>query len=1256
MKKIAGKTALLIKLLVIVLLVVCIVTFIVKGEDSEWDKESKSVPYVAGQYTQTMQGKQLEISSDSSGEFRYDTDLVEKAEDIIDEVSTYKNSEVLERYLGKDKEEQKKFLACLIKAEYITQYPDLRKKDKIGTETADNEFQGCIQVKRANSDAEGTTGSEKDQLLEYMDYDTFMKYVEENNWEVVKNYFTLQGTIQTPDLENAEEQDIDNALELIVATYSSTDVSVTVNDESATYADKTSPVNKSELKVETSKMIYQDITDSFTMPFDMLWALLTIGEDKDFVYELAQLALKSKIVITVQDNLTTTVDTVTYDYKTKFIDSLDIMKVETEETGEIKEEGPFAKPDEVKDYQIVTVTTNNVNTVCMDVTYADTWLLTYHNSYANELKETQRILDENYNANNKEILNDAREYFAVFYEKKNEKTQSELKDIAFEYPGAKEKFDEIKAEENSEITYTQIVNKIVEVGTNGDYTDNTKALAKNNRVQSVCATTIMGDQDVSSCIAELRGFCGRHLSEREMTSILNTVISWYNANNKKNTVLINRLKIRKEQWRINQTEHETTDMTYNQYTQGTPTVREKTNTYSCYSTMGLYWSKHFENTTLLNYMNGIGDYASVSEYVTSDRKNYICYGEAPLNDTYNYAYGFKFKDGDNWADQIDQLRLLYQGIYNLQDTTAISDEKILKEFSENEEKYATRNESKMPVEIVDNAIAQLYMNKRQELYNDIESAKEELSLGSGIEEFTIAQLDVLTDRYYNGWADRAQYVKEIYKIVVNTNDKKTLKDNTELENLIKSNYKDKKGNLIYKNRDESRWITFTTGEYTIADGNSKVVLDTQDYKNDLTRDVNFLILLNEHEEAKNSIISGAEWLFSGMEKSPTASEQIDTMKWLLYKFTENSRYDVEEINWNKLLQKNARYKKATGGALESFIKVWTNYSLWSYENQESKAVPSKYITLENGKEYYKVYSENDSNKISYNIIVQDKEEGELVEQQEGLELLKQNIEVYTIIVNDYLKKNNIELSNPQRNALIALTYKYGVNYLENNKFAEAYNKGIENIKTNFAPFNGSSNESKAVSKLFEEGEYVYIDSTGKEIKITSGADAIIEAAKYIHEAMADDGGYGYCIYKPEKSCNHSGSCGLPSTFDAAQTYGPKNTCCATFVGWALVEAGYGDIIKDVDNINAVPTLYKGLMATGEFIEINSFDELEAGDLVIMNTCGTVYDHIQIYAGKANSGNSYYYNAGSRAALQSAVNIQGDQSVKEIFVKALRIKQ
>ena len=64
---------------------------------------------------------------------------------------------------------------------------------------------------------------------------------------------------------------------------------------------------------------YEEYVQNLTMPFDLLWSLLVIGEDKSFVFDMADLAYNSTIEITIFDNITinTNIDNWTYGYQEK---------------------------------------------------------------------------------------------------------------------------------------------------------------------------------------------------------------------------------------------------------------------------------------------------------------------------------------------------------------------------------------------------------------------------------------------------------------------------------------------------------------------------------------------------------------------------------------------------------------------------------------------------------------------------------------------------------------------------------------------------------------------------------------------------------------------------------------------------------------------------------------------------------------------------------------------------------------------------
>lgn len=1281
----------LIKIIFIVLIIMFIFVFVVKNGDMTGER---SVTYVQSSYSRPMNNLEV-ISTESSNGTNgsYDVGLEEMAENIINDIKNVNNnSRVLSRYLGSDEEVQKKFIAKLIKAEYVTQYPDLRSADQIGQVIDDPyEFQGCIQIKRATSQTEGSTGNSQEQFLEYMNYDDFMALVDSNNMDAL-NYFTLRTTQNLEGIEegqlpenNEEEQEI----ELVVATYNKKDIDITTNDDEVNFEtefenafqeqandDGTRTATSTQIDLDIATMAYQSITDSYAMTFDMLWSMLVVGQDVDFVSDLAQLALDSKIIITVQDNLNVTTDIVNYTYQKQIDEKIDI-KIQVHNDATKTAESSFEKdtvtlPSEEDKYYKNSKTVNTVNTVVIDVTYADTWILEYRNSYNNEIVQEHETFNQVYTKENKEDLEDTQAEPIINMYNSSSHSQEELEAIEepFESAGATNsagKTIPIWKQEFKQAN-TQVIENTVQIGTAVGYINELLQDATYN-VNNNFRVLLEQNPQMKNQMAEIAIIMDDTYGTRKSNYIMSQIVprsssyassansiiddthnrcinNWPEPTIIEPEIIIQNLKTERIDRVINKKEEVKNLVAYNTYTRGTPIIREKTNAYSCYSTIGLDWTKHFENGSVQDYLNGEGSYSDyVAKYVTEDKQYYICYGEQPLNDTYNYGYGLMFRNGNDW--QIENLRFLYKGIYGLQDTTAISDETILREFTENEARYCTRGESKLAVEIVDNAVFDEYSNKRSELYNDIESAQEDLG-GRGIEEFSIPQLDILTDRYYNGWSNRRQHVKEIYEIVMKVNNGTSGYTIDLCQNLIKD------GREIYRSRDNSRWATFSTGEYTICDesGNVTEIIDQNGYDEhrDVERDYNFIILMNQNPAAKRSIISGAQILFDALRQSPSGSEQIDTIKWLLNELTgDDSRFDVEEINWDRLLESTSTYTRTTGNSLETYIKAWENYELWQYESGIRNVVPSRYIERIDGDEYYKVYE----NKISYNIIVEDKQEGELVEKSEGQALFEEKVDYCTSHVEAYINEKGLDLSGTQKDVLVAITYKNGLNYLERNQFAEKYIENPEEINNTFPPFIGDSGQNNANYHAFSEEEL--LDPEGNIIEV--GAGNLLEAAGYIQAQMGD---YDYCVYSPGDRCQHTSghACGLPSTFERAQTVGPKNCCCATLVSWSLIEAGYDDIISYVENRNYCPSLHQGLMASGEFIKINGYNELQPGDIVFMDTHGGnngELGHVQIYAGEADGDNAYYYNAGSVRAMRQPIQRQSHGYVRGKFVFALRMK-
>lgn len=139
----------------------------------------------------------------------------------------------------------------------------------------------------------------------------------------------------------------------------------------------------------TTRINYQQLVSGYKMPFDYLWALLVISQDKDFVFELADLVYNSEIEITVYDNLTenTTIMTDTYTRATKVITRND-LEILFDNHHDIERGGPFSGEKNPPDnYTTTTTVVTKTNTLNIAVTKADVWIVNYSQEFEKQLLE-----------------------------------------------------------------------------------------------------------------------------------------------------------------------------------------------------------------------------------------------------------------------------------------------------------------------------------------------------------------------------------------------------------------------------------------------------------------------------------------------------------------------------------------------------------------------------------------------------------------------------------------------------------------------------------------------------------------------------------------------------------------------------------------------------------------------------------------------------------------------------------------------------
>ena len=354
----------------------------------------------------------------------YGENLDERLNNIV-EINEKEVQEYLEKAFGTDKAEQKKYLKAFLKAEYATLFPDLRTKDKIGTIFEENELQGAIQIKRATTDGE-TASAEASEILEYKPYREFKEMMNAKNRDVL-NYFTLDVEKTTND--DGEESSI---IKLIVASMNEIVTDKETNDELVLkewqkegyqFSDESpNSDTKTAQKIETSfsevSIAYQELVRAYSMPSQLLWSLLTLSDDKEFTNELANLVigddgtgnLKTKIVITVQDNITTTIAIEGEEYSRNIKNNGEVGLEGTIDGISEKptEEKTFTSEDVQDGLFFKTTVTTAVNSTYIDVTYADTWVIKYENSYNNK----KEALAEVYNQEN--LLEDEEEYELMY--------------------------------------------------------------------------------------------------------------------------------------------------------------------------------------------------------------------------------------------------------------------------------------------------------------------------------------------------------------------------------------------------------------------------------------------------------------------------------------------------------------------------------------------------------------------------------------------------------------------------------------------------------------------------------------------------------------------------------------------------------------------------------------------------------------------------------------------------------------------------
>lgn len=432
--KLFGKICVIIISVLIVLLLVS--PYLITLKDGSFDEgDLTSTPYVASTYTGSAQ-----ISS--SGIITKTT-----SEELWNQMIENKNN--IENYLDSPEELEK-----LMNAEIITQYPKIDNADE-------GALNGIIEFQRNKTDG-------KSSILTYMNKDTFDSYINSNSIKTsdgksILDYFTLDddgnAVVAVMNTETYKIESNDNSISIEGLKDESIDVDNLTEDNK-----KSDGTYYNEVyNVESKKIDYKSMVQNYTMPFQYLWALLVIGEDKEFVLELADLVENSEITISIYDNIATTEyeDVYTYKKETR-IDKYAKISVDNDYgvTGYLTERywlsDKSPKPDiehytppfystyvtDEGEYNVTITKIYKTNTFVNDLTKANVWVVDYSKDYEYLPGSAEK-------ENNSKNLDNTEYVFDKDTSKDSKEDDSLLKDSdALSFAASMKSYIEKKAEEN----------------------------------------------------------------------------------------------------------------------------------------------------------------------------------------------------------------------------------------------------------------------------------------------------------------------------------------------------------------------------------------------------------------------------------------------------------------------------------------------------------------------------------------------------------------------------------------------------------------------------------------------------------------------------------------------------------------------------------------------------------------------------------------------------------------------------------------
>lgn len=326
--KIFMKLPMPLKIILLVLILVPVVIVFIAGFLSvidfiDWDTTKTAKAEALGSGTGYSSSVVTLNKADGTWDVSVNDELKKKLTDAGIDTNGMSQDELLKQLLilyGFDEndfsDKEIELMPYLLKAEIATQYVDLRSRDEmydssaktyktlsdseIEEATKNNQILGTIHLKRVN-----TADLNNPIILEYVDYETVFKPIidkqnpTEGDYNNIRNYFS-----------------INNEGNLVIATWGYNETTYTLADGEIENPYKGTNTFSDSKSYTLSEMVvdYKPLVSKYTLPFEVLTALLINSEDVEFVEKVANLAFSANIEITIAEEMTETNKTYVTNY------------------------------------------------------------------------------------------------------------------------------------------------------------------------------------------------------------------------------------------------------------------------------------------------------------------------------------------------------------------------------------------------------------------------------------------------------------------------------------------------------------------------------------------------------------------------------------------------------------------------------------------------------------------------------------------------------------------------------------------------------------------------------------------------------------------------------------------------------------------------------------------------------------------------------------------------------------------------------